>query len=565
MATPQIQWDAQPDTSGLQQQQQPTQGGGIKWDSSPDVGDLKDGRQIVLDGNKNILGWTTDGKTMVDKDNQQLAVPQGATVQDIPQDTFMNRVKTLFSSDPSLAEQTYNPSAPENVDPQRIRNQAASDFHAGNYKKAAGDLLDLFNPDKNAAMKQSINDTEEAGKGFAKSAGQTVQAGANLVTAGHAQPLLDKVGLSDDNLQLNNSNEKAGAGVETILEFALGDEALKGLSLADKFAQGGKIAKFMESYPKLANVLSDAIRSSAVGGVVGAAHSPGDRIAGGLEGAAAGGVLGGGLSAVGEGLSGVAGDAKNLASDASQGVNDLRNQNIKDVIKQSLGSKADSDVVNEAFDRMDNKGLMNRLVSPVENELKLVKPQVDSDLTNWSTQLNDVLSKSNSTVTGAKDAVTKALDDLVSEQKAGVGDPKDLESIQAVKDRVLPKLNNDSMSPLEVNNMKRLVGEQVKKFAAPDMLNSSSKAEQEAYRQAYFSLRDLVSEAVPESKQLNTNISKAFNLQDLLEKKFPQLETQTQAQNSYRATKYKNVAKGAAKVAGAGLLGDLAIKGLSGH
>ena len=69
------------------------------------------------------------------------------------------------------------------------------------------------------------------------------------------------------------------------------------------------------------------------------------------------------------------------------------------------------------------------------------------------------------------------------------------------------------------------------------------------YRQVYFRLRDMVSEPVPATKELNDRIIKGIQLQDLLEKKFPHLETPQAAQASYSGTRATNAGKVAVKAA----------------
>lgn len=62
----------------------------------------------------------------------------------------------------------------------------------------------------------------------------------------------------------NNTStpQKIGGGLETIGEFLAGDEALKGLSVGDRLLQTGKIAKVLESSPRLMNALKLGINVS---------------------------------------------------------------------------------------------------------------------------------------------------------------------------------------------------------------------------------------------------------------------------------------------------------------
>lgn len=70
-----------------------------------------------------------------------------------------------------------------------------------------------------------------------------------------------------------SGQEEAGNILENIVEFVAGDEALKGVSLADKLGIAQKIAKFAEESPKLATALKigmkaagTATRQAVVGG-----------------------------------------------------------------------------------------------------------------------------------------------------------------------------------------------------------------------------------------------------------------------------------------------------------
>jgi hypothetical protein len=96
------------------------------------------------------------------------------------------------------------------------------------------------------------------------------------------------------------AGEWAGAISENLMEFIAGDEALKGLSLADRLGLATKIAKLAESHPAMAKIIGiglNATRTATVSGAQAAAHggSAGDVVT------AAG--VGFGSSAVSEGLS----------------------------------------------------------------------------------------------------------------------------------------------------------------------------------------------------------------------------------------------------------------------
>jgi hypothetical protein len=63
--------------------------------------------------------------------------------------------------------------------------------------------------------------------------------------------------------------QSVGAGVETLGEFLLGDEALKGLALSERFVRASKAAKVIEESPLLTRVVNAgvrALRGATVGG-----------------------------------------------------------------------------------------------------------------------------------------------------------------------------------------------------------------------------------------------------------------------------------------------------------
>jgi hypothetical protein len=76
----------------------------------------------------------------------------------------------------------------------------------------------------------------------------------------------------DDNKQ-HGTAQNVGRGLETIGEFLLGDEALKGLSFADKLRQTSSVMKLIEKSPKLAKALQLGINV----GKAGAELSPEER------------------------------------------------------------------------------------------------------------------------------------------------------------------------------------------------------------------------------------------------------------------------------------------------
>lgn len=360
-----------------------------------------------------------------------------------------------------------------------------------------------------------------------------------------------------------NGGEIAGKIGESIAEFALGDEALKGLSIAEKLGIAHKITEFAKTSPLAAKLLDlglNAIRGGAVGGVTGGAHE-------GKQGAETGAALGAGAELAAPVVSKVAGKVVEGAKAVKSALfpsEEVGSQVTKDLIRKSLGNKADADIVDEIAGRIDKP----KVLSSVENEMKLAKANIDTELPSLNSQLDQTLAGSTAQTGNAARLVNKTFDDLIGNVHGGVGTEKDaaVAAINDVRKEVMGKVSNDPMTAEQVNNVKRLVGDQIKKFAPPENLSSVDAQKKEAYRQAYFKLRDIVSDLAPESKAINMKISRSITAQDLLEKLFPQLESPEAAKASYqgvRSQAARGVAKKAAVAVGTGaLIGEGAKLGL---
>jgi hypothetical protein len=122
--------------------------------------------------------------------------------------------------------------------------------------------------------------------GIAKSAGQTVNTiskGLNAIpgigeTLAPSQGIQAAESMESFGKDINTPEglgEAAGAGLESLGEFILGDEALKGLTLGDKYNLVGKIHKALEMHPASQRAMElgiQAIRQGAVTGGVTAVH-----------------------------------------------------------------------------------------------------------------------------------------------------------------------------------------------------------------------------------------------------------------------------------------------------
>lgn len=141
--------------------------------------------------------------------------------------------------------------------------------------------------DANRYEKDAANDPVaqlgQLGRGFVKGGAETLRTAARLATrAGAVTGLSPAVpGDLNPNNPINKAADapaegvagKAGYAIDNILEFAMGDEALKGLSLGEKMA---KIAPLVRTLQKLPQPLLDAlhvgIQTGAVSGAQAAAH-----------------------------------------------------------------------------------------------------------------------------------------------------------------------------------------------------------------------------------------------------------------------------------------------------
>jgi len=410
------------------------------------------------------------------------------------------------------------------------------------------------------AANPPMQQLKEAAIGAAKSAGQTGSLILDYLSGGPSAVAIHAAGVESPNrerldnaLTPKNDDQKAGAMVEQLGEFMLGDlGAAKGIAATAKLGMVQDALKLAEKYPAVAKLLHAGmtfLRQGSTATGVGLAH--GEEPSAAAKQGAAVGALGGVL----EGAASFAPEVKASLQKGKQLIRpsaEVQAQITRDSIKQVLGTKADADVLDEAADRIGK----TKLFSTVENELKLVKPQLDTELKTMTSQLDDLLTKSPAQVPDAAHEVNKVMDQMIANAKAGVGDSEEAQrAVNTVRSRVVSKLGDqfpqDFSQPIaakDLNQVKHLVGDEIKKFAPPENLTSAQKWEQEAYRQVYFRLRDMVSEAVPASKELNGKISKGIQLQDLLEKKFPHLETPQAAQASYSGTRATNLGKTAVKV-----------------
>ena len=163
--------------------------------------------------------------------------------------------------------------------------------------------------------------------------------------------LRDKLGLpasfqQPGYLESSNVGETAGKVGEGVAEFVMGDEALKGLSIAQKLGIAQKVAKLAEDYPTIAKVLHigmNATRSAAASGAQSGLHDPS---ASSVETGAA---FGAGGQLVGEAAG--AGAAK-LFPRTEQAAEQAAAKNLSEIASQRQG--AAKSVANMAGEAVEN-------------------------------------------------------------------------------------------------------------------------------------------------------------------------------------------------------------------
>lgn len=207
-------------------------------------------------------------------------------------------------------------------------------------------------PDWAVPGNNAVTDTVAGfAKGFVKGAGQTIAPGPRRAAQINAATGLNVPSTADPGLQTQGTAEGIGSGFEGVGEFILGDEALKGLSLAERAGLLTRVAKLAESHPVIAKALQvgmNAVRTGAVGTVQGLAHGES------LPEAATTGAVTGATSGAIEGTTGAVKDlAKALTpavSDAtakgSQLAEDLAGKPLSDstqVAKNVSGNIADAE------------------------------------------------------------------------------------------------------------------------------------------------------------------------------------------------------------------------------
>lgn len=117
-------------------------------------------------------------------------------------------------------------------------------------------------------------------------------------------------------LESSNTAQSIGGGLENVLEFIAGDEALQGLKVGDRLTHISQVAKVLEAHPtiaKLAGIGLSAMRQGVVGGAQAGVHgaSPGQAVETGATTAG----IGAGLGAASEMVGKIAPGVKQIAGE----------------------------------------------------------------------------------------------------------------------------------------------------------------------------------------------------------------------------------------------------------
>lgn len=263
--------------------------------------------------------------------------------------------------------------------------------------------------DANNTFKGAVQQLNSVGAGIGEGVLSTVNGAADMLHLPHATLEARQKELETNNAQ-NPVEHAIGYGGETLMELIGGDEALKGMSLADKLMATSKIAKVLESSPRITQALkvgADLLaKTGKVGEIATGAAASGARLAtaqgaqtlartGGDVDAAAkqaaiagvtGGAAEGALSTVGAGL--------RAAGDTADGVKDLNttaaNVGDRPSVVQSISQKLQAadklrhtefeNGIQDLHQRLGDASV-EKVGSPIAdkaNEL-LLKPDPDED------------------------------------------------------------------------------------------------------------------------------------------------------------------------------------------
>jgi hypothetical protein len=247
-------------------------------------------------------------------------------------------------------------------------------------------------------------------KGLAKGVLQTTSGLGNIihnvgeyVHPGLGEAIIPQSGLTAEEAYAtpHGTAQHIGSGAELVAEFLMGDEAMKGLSMADKYAQIAKTMKMAENSSRLMKALqigADAARMGVVQGAQTGVKTGGDADAAlrsGVVGAGTAGVLGGVGSALGEGASAL--------GNAGKKVQELGDRAAAAAPKGEISSQL-ADKINSSEDLLKSD-YGDKLKDFVSRTKGTTVPYADSPFHN---AVQDILGKGESEATPFDEALRKS-------------------------------------------------------------------------------------------------------------------------------------------------------------
>lgn len=237
--------------------------------------------------------------------------------------------------------------------------------------------------------------------------------------------------LAGDN-ETRTTAEKFGYGGETLLEFVLGDEALKGLTQAQKLDQAAKTMKILEKSPKTMAALragANALRMGATQAAQTTVRTGGD-VKQGLEEGKHVAEVAGPLGLAGEGLSALGGRmqkgaevAKTLSSRANNAASktDVASeiQNELDLSKEALHNNYET-TINNFKGRLKGGGL-----DPLDSNLPIAG-EADKLLQKPVPGQHQLAVKAQA---GIKEGLKPWVRDILESAKSGLQNPVDFDEV----------------------------------------------------------------------------------------------------------------------------------------
>lgn len=188
-------------------------------------------------------------------------------IGDVPTDRVPDAVKQGLK----IGQDMLSPDGKHGTVPlDRVHEAIKAGFQIQGASPAAPQVTMQTSPAGNLSPAAEV--TGDVATGALKGAGQTVGTVGSVINKIPVigETLSPKAGVTALNQAATPTNtaQKVGTGAENIAEFFLGDEALKGLSIAERLGMGAKVAKLAESNPVIAKIIGHGLTAIRGGSVV---------------------------------------------------------------------------------------------------------------------------------------------------------------------------------------------------------------------------------------------------------------------------------------------------------